>query len=66
MALNPADVVDQDGIGEEGLGNEFGAQGIAGHEHGFGNLIFLCIDVGGGNRHKRYLRNEYVLNMCIF
>ena len=55
VALNSADIVDQNGVGEEGFGDELGAQWITGHEHGFGDLVFLRIDVGGGNRHRRYL-----------
>ena len=36
VALDAPDVVHQHGVFQEGFGDELGAQGVAGHQNGFG------------------------------
>lgn len=48
VALDAPDVVHQPGIFEEVLGDELGAEGIAGHEDGFAEVAGDSVDVGVG------------------
>ncbi len=52
VPLHAADVVDEHGVCEEGVGDELRAQRVAGHEHGLGDLAGLCVYMGSGNRHR--------------
>ena len=48
VAVYAAHVVDQLGVGEVGVGDEFGAQRVAGHQYGAGEVAGLAADVRGG------------------
>ena len=52
VALNAADIVHQNRVGEKILRNEFGTERIAGHEHGLCDILFPCGNVGSGNGHS--------------
>jgi len=52
VALHAADVVDEHGIFKEGLGDEFRAQRVTGHEHGLGDLTGFGFNMRRRNRHK--------------
>ena len=52
IALNAPDIVHQLGIGQIGLGNHFGPQGISGHEYGLGKIFRRAADVRGKSRHR--------------
>ena len=49
VTLNTTDVIHQDGVLQEVLSDELGAQGIAGHEDGLAEVAVLGIDVGSGD-----------------
>lgn len=51
-ALHTADLIDEHGIGKEGIGDELRAQRIAGHEDGLCDMAFFGLDMRGGNRHN--------------
>ena len=52
VPLHTADIIDEHGIGKEGIGDELRAQRIAGHEDGLCDLAFFGRDMRGGNRHN--------------
>ena len=51
VALHAADVVDEHRVFQKGLGDEFRAQRVTGHEHGLGVLAGFGCDMRRGNRH---------------
>ena len=51
VTLHAADVVDEHGIFQKGLGDELRAQRVAGHEHGLGDVSGFGCDMRRGNRH---------------
>ena len=51
VALHAADVVDEHGIFQKGLGDELRAQRVTGHEHGLGDVSGFGCDMRRGNRH---------------
>ena len=53
VAVHAADVGDKARVLEEGLGNEFGAQRVAGHQDGLGEIAVFGAVMGG--RHKSTL-----------
>ena len=53
VAVHTADVGDKARVLEEGLGNEFGAQRVAGHQDGLGEIAVFSAVMGG--RHKSTL-----------
>ena len=48
IALNAANVIDQLGLGQKGVGDELRAQRIARHQHGFGKISGVAADMRGG------------------
>ena len=58
--LHAPDVVDQNGVFQKIFRNEFGAQGIAGHQHGFAEIPGLCGNMRGGSwEHSAFLLFNY-------
>ena len=47
VALDAPDVVHQHGVFQEGFGDELGAQGVAGHQNGFGEGTGCGAVMGG-------------------
>ena len=55
VALHAPDVVDEDGVFQEILGDEFAAQRVAGHQYGLAEITGLCGNVrGGGCKHSSH------------
>ena len=46
VALDAPDVVDQLRVGEVGLRDHLGAQGVAGHQHGLAEILRRAADMG--------------------
>ena len=55
IALNAPDVVHQNGVLQEGLGNELRTQGIPGHQNGFAEITGFGVDVWGRIFHHKSL-----------
>ena len=54
VALHAADVVDEFGVGEISVRDEFGAERVAGHQHGAGKISGCRRDVRSGDiRHNK-------------
>ena len=52
VALHTPDVVDEDGVFQKILGDEFAAQRVAGHQDGLAEITGLCGNMrGGGCEH---------------
>jgi len=55
VALHAPDVVDEDGVFQEILGDEFAAQRVAGHQYGLAEITGLCGNMrGGGWEHSNH------------
>ena len=64
IALNTADVVDQNRVFQEVFSNEFGPQRVTGHQYGLCKITGLCGNVGGGGfEHCKFLLNGWLYDI---